>query len=397
MDDHTFEVPIMLSAENLTYKDISKLNPFYDDYRTLWNASPEAPASAASSNTSSRSSSLRSVRSRIESYSYSPELETPPLRIRAGARSTAPKAPGLVLQNGNQYKPTYDSHHRPTQSHVAVVDFNLDKPLPPIDETRLCEEDLLALDLVDSSVKQRFSSHKKLFGVDGWLGDLRDEPVQKLKFKTFRDLGKKIKDHVEEIAGDVRNYPKQFNFHHDTQRMTIVPKPSIPISLDPLTQAKLYSDLEVIVCVSANRFLVEQYNDDRLSKESIKKTINFWYSKNRPQVAEFQFDQSTQRRLIMLNICTLQFHGESTANPVLTHSNLHNWKAIVKEMSVRTFCSPDSVIRKHMHDIHKLLNMLGAPVATFLAFEDLQMETLLLMKQRLSEKNHAKHGGNTLV
>lgn len=80
------------------------------------------------------------------------------------------------------------------------MDFNLDKPLPPIDETRLCEEDLLALDLVDSSVKQRFSSHKKLFGVDGWLGDLRDEPVQKLKFKTFRDLGKKIKDHVEEIV-----------------------------------------------------------------------------------------------------------------------------------------------------------------------------------------------------
>ena len=179
--------------------------------------------------------------------------------------------------------------------------------------------------------------------------------------------------------------------------MTIVPKPSISISLDPLTQAKLYSDLEVIVCVSANRFLVEQYNDGRLSKESIKKTINFWCSKNRPQVAEFQFDQATQRRLIMLNLRTLQFHGESTANPVLIYSNLHNWKAIVKEMSIRTFCSPDSVIRKHMHDIHKLLNMLGAPMATFLAFEDLQMEILLLMKQRLNEKNSAMRGSNTLV
>ncbi|PLN83118.1 hypothetical protein BDW42DRAFT_192469 [Aspergillus taichungensis] len=398
MDDNSFEVPIMLSAErNLTYEEMSKLNPFYDDYRTLWNASSEATISAVSSNTSSRSSSLRSVRSRIESYSYSPELECPPLRIRPGARATAPKAPRLVLHDGSQHKPTYDSHHRPTRSHVAVVDLNLDKPLPLIDETRLCEEDLLALDLVDSSVKQRFSSHKKLFGVDGWLGDLRDEPVQKPKLKAFRDLGKKIKDHVEEIAVDVKNYPKQFNFHHDTQRMTIVPKPSVSISLDPLTQAKLYSDLEVILCVSANRFLVEQYNDGHLSKESIKKIINFWCSKNRPQVAEFQFDQATQRRLIMLNLRTLQFHGENTTNPVLIYSNLHNWKAIVKEMSVRTFCSPDSVIRKHMHDIHKLLNMLGAPVATFLAFEDLQMEILLLMKQRLSERNNAKGGSNTLV
>ena len=143
---------------------------------------------------------MRSVRSRIESYSYSPELETPPLRIRSGGRATAPKAAGLVLHDGNQYKPTYDSHHRPTRSHVAVVDFNLDKPLPAIDETRLCEEDLLALDLVDSSVKQRFSSHKKLFGADGWLGDLKDEPIHKPKLKAFRDLGKKIMDHVEEIV-----------------------------------------------------------------------------------------------------------------------------------------------------------------------------------------------------
>ena len=36
-------------------------------------------------------------------------------------------------------------------------------------------------------------------------------------------------------------------------------------------------------------------------------------------------------------------------------------------------------------------------MATFLAFEDLQMEILLLMKQRLNEKNSAMRGSNTLV
>ena len=49
---------------------------------------------------------------------------------------------------------------------------------------------------------------------------------------------------------------------------------------------------------------------------------------------------------------------------------------MAKEMSVRTFCAPDSQVRKHMHDAHKILEMLGAPLVTFLAFQELQLKTL---------------------
>lgn len=172
----------------------------------------------------------------------------------------------------------------------------------------------------------------------------------------------------------------------------VLPKSTVAISLDPTTQAKLYSEIEVMICVSANQFLVQQHDEGRISKESIKKVNNFWGSKNRPKVVEFQFDQATQRQLILSNIRTMNFNGESSTNPVTLHSNLQNWKAVVKEMSVRTFCSPDSVIRKHMHDIQKLLDMLGAPVATFLAFEELQMRTLLLMKEQRTKKYLTERG-----
>lgn len=163
-------------------------------------------------------------------------------------------------------------------------------------------------------------------------------------------------------------YPKAFA--GAPRRPRIVPESAVPISLDPPTQARLYSEVEVMICVTANTFLVRQYEAGRISEESIKRVTNFWGSKNRPQVVEFQFDQATQRRLILSNIRTLSFDGESSTNPILLHSNLHNWKAVVKEMSVRTFCAPDSAIRKHMHDIHKLLEMLGAHDATLLAFEE---------------------------
>lgn len=162
-------------------------------------------------------------------------------------------------------------------------------------------------------------------------------------------------------------------------------KSTFPISLDPPTQAKLYSEMELMLCVTANKFLLEQYQARRMSVESVTKVTNFWTSKNRPQVVQFQFDQATQRDLVLYNIRTFKFHGECAVDPVILNSTLHNWKAVSKEMSIRTFCYPDSVIRKHMHDVHKILEMLGAPFVTFLAFQELQVNALSVMK-RVQEK-----------
>ena len=168
-----------------------------------------------------------------------------------------------------------------------------------------------------------------------------------------------------------------------------LPQSTTPISLNPPIQAMLYSELEVMICVSANAFLVQQYREGRLSKESIKRIKDYWGSKNRPSVVEFQFDQATQQRLISENKRSLRFHGESSTNPVLLSSNLHNWKAIVKEMSIRTFCAPDSVIRKHMHDVYQLLDMLGSPIATLVVFQKLHIRALSWMGNHVDRYNYA--------
>lgn len=146
-----------------------------------------------------------------------------------------------------------------------------------------------------------------------------------------------------------------------------------------------------MICVSANKFILQQYKEGHLSVESINKATNFWASKNRPQVPEFQFDQATQRDIILHNIRTLEFNGESATNPIVLNSTLHNWKAVAKEMSVRTFCNRDSVIRKHMHDTHKILEMVGAPLVTFLAFQELQMKALAMMKEHTKKTYHPRN------
>jgi hypothetical protein len=163
-------------------------------------------------------------------------------------------------------------------------------------------------------------------------------------------------------------------------------KPNVPISIDPPTQARLYSELELMICISANKFLLQQYHEGRMSPESITKVTNFWTSKNRPQVAQFQFDQLTQRDLIIYNIRTFKFYGESARNNVVLNATLYDWKTVAKEMSVRTFCLPDSVVRKHLHDAYKILEMLGSPPVTIMAFQELQVNMLELMRSEDRKK-----------
>jgi hypothetical protein len=176
------------------------------------------------------------------------------------------------------------------------------------------------------------------------------------------------------------------------------------VSLDPPYQAKVYSEMELMICVTANNYLMRELTTGRISPESIAKVFSYWSSKNRPQVIEFQYDQATQRDLILYNLTTLKFHGESAESPLVLNATMYSWKTMAKEMSVRTFCAPDSQMRKHMHDAHKILEMLGAPLVTFLAFQELQLKTLakitegvkkMEMKRREERRKEIEGGAET--
>lgn len=58
--------------------------------------------------------------------------------------------------------------------------------------------------------------------------------------------------------------------------------------------------------------------------------------------------------------------------------------------SVRTFCTPNVVIRRHMHDCYKILEMLGAPLVTFLAFQEIQVKALEIMQDEQAKRDEHK-------
>jgi len=176
--------------------------------------------------------------------------------------------------------------------------------------------------------------------------------------------------------------------HHEspTKKSSPAKTSKFPVSLDPSVQARVYSEIELMICATANQYLLIQRYYNRMSLESIAKITDFWISKNRPQVIEFMFDQATQRDLILYNLKTFRFYGPRAHDHLHMHAMMLSWKTLAKEMSVRTFCQPDSVVRKHMHDCYKILEMLGAPLLTFLAFQEIQVKTLRVIKEKQEQR-----------
>lgn len=97
-------------------------------------------------------------------------------------------------------------------------------------------------------------------------------------------------------------------------------------------------------------------------------------------------DQQTQRDLVLYNIKAFRFHGPDADDPIVLNSMMHAWKHLGKDMSIRTFCTPDSVVRKHMIDINKVLEMLGAPEVMIQAYQEVELATGTLLNQRNKER-----------
>jgi hypothetical protein len=88
----------------------------------------------------------------------------------------------------------------------------------------------------------------------------------------------------------------------------------------------------------------------------------------------------------MANFRTVKFHGPCANDAVALNSIMHSWGTMAKEMSVRTFCTADSAIRKQLHDSQRVLEILGAPLPTCLAFEQLHVRALHTIGKQQRER-----------
>lgn len=210
--------------------------------------------------------------------------------------------------------------------------------------------------------------------------------------RSLRDWSYKIKHGFlasEQAEQERENHMEDYNASKPA--LSVQPPSTFPISLDPSYQARLQADLELMIVITANRFLMKEAQADRLPRYKVDKFRRHWESRNLAQVIEYQFDMATQRAIILDNIETLTFSGEIADNPLLHAATFQAWGSMIYEMQVRTFCVGDSVIRKWLNDAQRILEMLGAPYITFSMFDKMSTKALLVInhRQRLARARDA--------
>ncbi|KIN01439.1 hypothetical protein OIDMADRAFT_80996, partial [Oidiodendron maius Zn] len=229
--------------------------------------------------------------------------------------------------------------------------------------------------------KRARSPMKKMFGENGWLGQSPNEKPEP-KFQTKKLFAQsnqnlysrkkttmigKIKNKLEEIAEKADLSPI---FKSDYEKYSKLAM--LSISLPPPEQARIYMEVELMLVHTANNFLMGQFSQGRIDVDSIKKTVDSWKSKGRPLVIEFMYDQATQRELVIANQNNFRFHGPTAGSEVRIRSMLYNWKQVASLLSIRTFCSADTLITKLLFDTEQVLELLGAAEPLMLRLQQIR-------------------------
>ncbi|QQK40478.1 hypothetical protein Pdw03_3332 [Penicillium digitatum] len=199
--------------------------------------------------------------------------------------------------------------------------------------------------------RKRFT--KNLFGKKGYLED--NEGPRDKRFRFLKEALEKGHSTIGNIKGMFWDENRALI---GSSKPSIVTENTASITLNTGVQSILYAEIENMITHAANEFLMKEYYEGHLSTSSLLKVKRRWEKRHMPGVPEFRFDQTTQYRLISANRNHLSF-GETT-NGLGPNTVLGNWKKICKNMSIRTFVAPDSVVKKHIHDILDLLEILNA-------------------------------------
>lgn len=194
----------------------------------------------------------------------------------------------------------------------------------------------------------------------------RDTPTSANKRK-WKELSNKLRHGF--LTADMEQLEQeemmeQYATSSDVHILTPPPnrrRAPFPVSIKSSGQSKLWSELEFMLLETCNNFLKDELEHGRLSRESIIRAKRQWQARNRPQVIEFYYDQATQYEIIIGNLRTVKLYSDYAEDAVMLNSVLHQWKILIRELSVKTLCMPDSIVRRWLHDGRRVLELLGAP------------------------------------
>jgi hypothetical protein len=142
--------------------------------------------------------------------------------------------------------------------------------------------------------------------------------------------------------------------------------------------------LELSLHQTANSFLMAQVNQARMSLDSWKKHDELWKEKGRPSVREFMYNLEMQQKLVSDNQHSFRFYGDSLGSNIRLNAMLHSWRQVARQLAVRTFCDPNSVVLKLICDVERILEGIGAVDSVIAGVYNLRID----VQKEISPKEH---------
>ncbi|ELR05797.1 hypothetical protein VC83_04426 [Pseudogymnoascus destructans] len=194
---------------------------------------------------------------------------------------------------------------------------------------------------------------KKIFGDGGSFDQLKADtkPVLKSMWGSV-----KAKVHITKPKMGMSAFKEMFSLRSQDPNLGMVTS-NFMISCDQEFQSSLYASLDLLICTVANKFLLFEHFEDRVTPVMAAQYIEKWVKLGRAQFTEFNCGQPFQALIIWECRESLQFYGDHEAR--VRNAALDTWLKNANSMSVLTRCNGDSAIQKHMHDSWKVLEILG--------------------------------------
>ncbi|OBT65671.1 hypothetical protein VE03_05584 [Pseudogymnoascus sp. 23342-1-I1] len=197
------------------------------------------------------------------------------------------------------------------------------------------------------------SPPKKIFGDGGSFEQLKADtkPILKSMWGSV-----KAKVHITKPKMDMSAFKEMFSLRSQDPKLGLVTS-NFMISCDQEFQSSLYARLELLICTVANKFLLFEHFENRITPVTAAQYIEKWVRKGRAQFTEFNCGQPYQALIIWECRESLQFYSDHEVR--VRDAALDTWLKNANSMSVLTRCNGDSAMQKHLHDSWKVLEILG--------------------------------------
>ncbi|KFY62212.1 hypothetical protein V496_04696 [Pseudogymnoascus sp. VKM F-4515 (FW-2607)] len=285
---------------------------------------------------------------------------TYPGRISSISHQRAIRRPEVAMVNYNNGENNHETAHtngyrfeengpRNFRQRTVYTDYPEDRSTSTLDEddTASTDQDQLA------SQGNADSPLKKIFGDGGSFEQFKADtkPVLKSMWGSVKAMVHKTKPKMDMAA-----FKEMFSLRSQDPNLGLVTS-NFMISCDQEFQSSLYARLDLLICTVANKFLLFEHFENRITPVMSARYIEKWVRKGRAQFTEFNCGQPYQALIIWECRETLQFYSNHEAR--VRDAALDTWLKNANSMSVLTRCNGDSAMQKHLHDSWKVLEILG--------------------------------------